>query len=416
MTAGARTDAGGRSLFVTTRGIGMTASAAAVTVLGVGIASRPLVLVGAAMIGAVLVAVAWILVSVWGARRALSAVERTVSPPTLAVGGRGAVEVRVGAHRALARTLALREQAASELTGDTPVRATVARSRDEIRLRYPLAPVQRGRWALGPAIARTLDPFGLVEVELEIGGAHRIAVWPAVDDLAASAGDLMAVSDRAHAGARTPATDDAALRDYRDGDDLRRIHWRSSARRGELLVRSEEQQGRTEATVLVGLPPDPTALEWAIRAAASVSLSVLDAGHPVRLIAGGATASAHGTVARAAETARAAILDAMVDLHGAPSAAAAERDVATGAELIEAGPGAVTVAIVEPLGATALAALEPHGDLGRAWALVRGYDRDRLRAQRTADALRAAGWRVVVTTAPESVPDAWSRLLAEAQP
>lgn len=409
-----RSAAGGRSLFVTPRGVGLAAAGLTIAVLGVGIGSAPMVLVGAAMLGAVAVAAGWIAASVIGARRALSAVERTVTPPTLAVGGRGEVDVKVGAHRALARTLGLREQAASELTGDTPVRATVARARDSIRLRYPLAPVQRGRWAIGPAIARTMDPFGLAEVELEIGGTHRIAVWPAVDDLAASAGDLMAVSDRAHAGARTPAADDAALRDYRDGDDLRRIHWRSSARRGELLVRSEEQQGRTEATVIVALPPAPETLEWMIRAAASVSLSVLDAGHPVRLIAGGRAASAHGTVARAAESARAAVLDATVDLQGAATVAQEESDIASGADLIDAGPGSVTVAIVEPLGPAALAALAPHGELGRAWALVRAYERDRLRATRTVEALRAAGWRATFTAAPEPVPAAWSRLLAEA--
>lgn len=404
----------GRALFVTPRGIGIAAGGIGVTALGVGAASTTLVTIGAAMLGAVGVASAWVAVSLAGARRGLSAVDRTVTPPTLAVGGGGEVTMTVRVHRAVARTLALREQAVSELTGDAPVRATVTRSREAIVLRYRLAPTRRGRWVLGPAIARTTDPFGLAELELEIGGTHQVAVWPAVDQLSAGAGGLLGASDRAHAGARSPAADDASLRDYRDGDDLRRIHWRSSARRGELLVRSEEQQGRTEATVLVELPPGTEALEWSVSAAASIALSALEAGHPVRLVAGGAVTTAEGSIARAAESARAGLLDATVDLASAPTAADAARELSEGAATLEPSPGTVLVAIVGPLERVALDSLAPHGEGGRAWALVRVHDREHPRGERTVAMLRAGGWHATLSEAPEPLTDAWERLLTEA--
>lgn len=404
----------GRALFVTPRGIGLAAGGIGLTALGVGAASTTFVIIGAAMLGAVVVAATWVAVSLAAARRGLSAVDRTVTPATLAVGTGGDVTMTVRVHRAVARTLALREQAVNELTGDAPVRATVARSRDAITLRYRLAPTRRGRWVLGPAIARTTDPFGLAELELEIGGTHQVAVWPAVEDLSASAGGLLGASDRAHAGARNPAADDASLRDYRDGDDLRRIHWRSSARRGELLVRSEEQQGRTEATVLLELPPGSAALEWSVSAAASIALSALDAGHPVRLVAGGTVTTAEGSIARAAETARAGLLDATVDLSSAPSAADAMRELGVGAAQLDPTPGTVIIAVVGPVDRASLELLAPHGEGGRAWALVRVQDRDRARGERTVTMLRAAGWRATMTEAPEPLAAAWDRLLAEA--
>ena len=45
--------------------------------------------------------------------------------------------------------------------------------------------------------------------------------------------------------------DDVIPRAYRDGDELRRVHWRSTARYGELMVRREEQRWRNRATVLL---------------------------------------------------------------------------------------------------------------------------------------------------------------------
>ncbi|WP_296664473.1 DUF58 domain-containing protein [Demequina sp.] len=403
----------GAQTFVTPRGVGLAAAGAALLGVGIGFASAPLVLIGAATLVSAVVGAAWIAAQTLATRATVTGVRRDVSPPTLSAGGAGVVAVHVRAQGPIARTLRLKEQAASELTGGGSTRATIAGEPGGIVLRYSLAPVSRGRWVLGPALSRASDPFGLAWSDRTVGGTQEVAVWPAVVDLAASAGDLMGAADRAHAGARTPAADDVSLRDYRDGDDLRRVHWASSARRGTLVVRSEEQQGRTAATILLGLPPSAPGLEWAISAAASVALSVVEAGHPVRLIAGGTETSAMDTHGRAAESARARLLDATVDLTAPETTADADHTLAADAARVEPGHRDVVVAVIEPVGRSSVAALAPLGESSRAWAMIRASLAGRARAERTAEALRAAGWRAIVTLEPESIVDAWGRLLTE---
>src|SRR5690606_13040334 len=85
------------------------------------------------------------------------------------------------------------------------------------------------------------------------------------------------------------------LREYREGDDRRAIHWRSSARAGRLLVReAEEEAQRRIAVVLDNALADDAgeaaaaALEEAIATAASLGVGYLAAGYAVRVVVRGA--------------------------------------------------------------------------------------------------------------------------------
>ena len=85
--------------------------------------------------------------------------------------------------------------------------------------------------------------------------------------------------------------DDAATREYRHGDDLRRVHWRSTAKAGELMVRREEQPWESRATVLLDTRlrahrgEGPTAsFEWAVSAAASIAVHLRHCGYRLRLV------------------------------------------------------------------------------------------------------------------------------------
>ena len=99
----------------------------------------------------------------------------------------------------------------------------------------------RGRYHVGPLTVRLADPFGLVELARSFSAA-AITVTPPIVPLPPG---RLTGSWTGGGGSRarmiaSAGEDDVAPREYRHGDDLRRVHWRSTARRGELMVRREE--------------------------------------------------------------------------------------------------------------------------------------------------------------------------------
>jgi uncharacterized protein (DUF58 family) len=410
---------------LTTRGVGMGASGVVLGGLGMGLSSPTLVYIGIALCAAVAVGVLWMVLSISAFLRRFPFASRHVAPRPLSVGAPGIVTVTVRARgartggamrRLVTDRLDIREQAATELTGTGGSTASVTRSADALTLSYTLVPTRRGRWALGPALVHTADPVGVMWADTSVGDAELIPVWPAVVDLSGTAGALMGHADRVVLGARTPSADDASLRDYRDGDDLRRVHWPSTARRGEIMVRSDERAGRRPATVIMDLPRDHAGLEWAISAAASIALSVMDSGHPVRLLGGGLLPDATTHVGeRGGTSARADLLNATIDLHSPLSEAAAVEWVSRAATYAshDATSGEVIIGVFGPLDKEALDALALLGDGGRAWALIRENEAEgaTARASETALALRRAGWRTSVVAADAAIADAWTALL-----
>lgn len=408
---------------LTSRGIGLATGGVIVGALGVGLATPPLVYVGIAMVASVAVGGLWLLLSINGFLRRFPFARRQVRPHPLTVGVPGRVTVTISSpsgrrgstvRRALAESLDIREQAAAELTGGMSTKATVSRTAGAFSLAYSLLPSRRGRWPLGPALVHSADPLGIMFAETSVGSEELVPVWPAVVDLTAAAGALMGQADRVVLGARSPSPDDAALRDYREGDDMRRVHWPSSARKGTMLVRSDERAGRRPATVLLDLPRDGRALEWSISTAASIGLSVLDAGHPVRFLAGPlGPEHLHHMGRDHPAGARSDLLDKTVDLTAPPSPAAGAEWLLAAIRRTAEGvtSGEVIVGVFEPLNAQCLEALVPLGDAGRAWAIVRGdgdHDED---AHETAAALRRAGWRATTAHARTDIDTVWSTLL-----
>jgi uncharacterized protein (DUF58 family) len=405
------------------RGVGLGTAGLVFGGLGVGLATPILVYCGVFMTAVFAVSCVWMLLSVNTFVTRFPYARREVVPHPLTAGVPGTVTVTIQSdgsrstrwRRAITQSLDIREQAAAELTGGMGTKASVVRTETSLTLTYSLLPSKRGRWPLGPALVHTADPFGVLWADTAVGDAELIPVWPSVIDLSGTAGALMGHADRIVLGARTPSPDDASLRDYREGDDMRRVHWASSARRGTMLVRSDERAGRRPATVLIDLPRDPVALEWAISAAASIALSVLNSGHPVRMLGAGLNPDVvrhlgeHGT-----EAGRASLLNQTVDLAAPASPAAATKHITRAARQAshDASHGEVIVAIVEPLDGEALDAMVPIGDTGRAWALVRTTAPTADAARDTARALRRSGWRVATVSATSDLESVWTALLS----
>jgi len=151
----------------------------------------------------------------------------------------------------------------------------------------------RGRYDVGPLVVRLTDPFGLCELTRSFPSVDHLTVIPQVTALPsirlageyAGSGESLARSVAVH------GEDDSATREYRRGDDLRRVHWKSTARTGELMVRREEQPWESRATVVLDTRAaahsgeGPTAsFEWVVAAAASIAVHLRTAGYRLRLV------------------------------------------------------------------------------------------------------------------------------------
>ena len=418
----------------TPRGWGLLVGGSLLALAGVGWGSSDVTRLG--LIGPLVVAAgaAWVLlVDPTRGRHALR-VHRAVRPNPVSAQSPATAHVEVSAADSSGRTrlseVELGEQAASQLSGGLTLRARVERAPGRISLSYALAPERRGRWPLGPLVVRRTDPFGVVRTRSTLGEPVDVAVWPQVVALALPAGALVGEPDRVALGARSPSPDDAGLRTYRVGDDLRRVHWASSARRGELLVRSDERAGRRGATVLLDLPPDRAGIEWTVSLGASMGLAALGAGHPVRLLGGrstrplptpGGSAPALAHVREGGgDQGRAELLDRTVDLEPAPTDPEAEADLlAAAAELNAPGAGQeLVLAVVGALSHRARAAFAAIAETSEAFAVVRVPrlpGAPRRDAEITLAALRRAGWHACAAEPGEKMEDAWSRLLETAR-
>ncbi|WP_327157382.1 DUF58 domain-containing protein [Streptomyces tubercidicus] len=151
----------------------------------------------------------------------------------------------------------------------------------------------RGRYPLGPLELRLSDPFGMCELTRSFTASDTLTVVPRVEPLPAvrQMGEAAGCGDGRQHSPALAGEDDVIPRGYRHGDDLRRVHWRSTARHGELMVRREEQPQKARCTVLLdtretahpGAGPD-SAFEWAVAGAASTAVHLLERGFSVRLL------------------------------------------------------------------------------------------------------------------------------------
>ena len=172
-------------------------------------------------------------------------------------------------------TLVARERIARLGEYETPLR----RSGGRLHGRYVVPAVPRGRYRIESSEVVIEDPFALERVEIELSRPEALLVYPRLVDVERLFSD---------AGGQTPGGRRLLLRrlagfelhsvrEYEQGESLRRVHWPSTARRGELMVKELEDAPRDEAAVLldadatavVGEPP-ASSFELQVRLAGSI--------------------------------------------------------------------------------------------------------------------------------------------------
>ena len=274
---------------LTTRGRSFLAAGAAATLSAIVLGERELLQVAALLAALPLLAV----VAVARTRYRLSCT-RSVYPGRIQAGTTATVTLRLeNLSRVPTGVLLLEEQLPAGL-GEPP-RFVLDRlaSRQSSTVDYPIRVDVRGRYEVGPLTVRLTDPFGLCELTRSFTRTERIVVTPPVTSLTPIPLDGVRSGGSPTLPRSTVAKgeDSTTTREYRHGDDFRRVHWRSTARTGELMVRREEQPWESTGTLLLdarfsahrGAGP-ASSLEWAISAAASITIHLLRAGFDLHLV------------------------------------------------------------------------------------------------------------------------------------
>ena len=173
-------------------------------------------------------------------------------------------------------------------------------ARNRASVSYDIVAPRRGVIPIGPLTVEVGDPFGMATATTTAGEPRPLVVTPAVVPLSAAnlripAGDGEATRLQSRSAGDD---DDTMTREYRSGDAMRRVHWRATARHGDLMVRQEEQRSLPEARIIVdttraGYPDastepseidaDSEAFEWVVRMLASASVHLRRAGFTVAI-------------------------------------------------------------------------------------------------------------------------------------
>ncbi|WP_017591184.1 DUF58 domain-containing protein [Nocardiopsis potens] len=331
---------------------------------------------------------------------------RALRPARAPVGSEAEVAVRIantGALRPLGGVLA--EDLLPPALGEPPRFriGLLAPGRDR-DLAYRVRVSARGLYQVGPVRVTLGDPLGCFRAVRDLGAPAVLMATPEVLPLGGG-GSPAGAAEPGGSPARAMAAsgeDDPVPRPYRSGDELRRVHWRSTARHGELMVRREEARHDGGAAVLVdlraaahtGSGPEST-LETAVSAAASVAVHLSGQGRRVRLLTDGGEPGVPAA-------GPAGVVEAL-----ALAPASARSGLAAGAEPLRTAGSGPVVAVLGALGPADLEALSSaaRGAAGPRTAVL-CTDRP-AGAEGAAAALTAAGWHVLVIGRPSDLPAAW---------
>jgi uncharacterized protein (DUF58 family) len=399
-----------RSLFssLTTRGRSFMAAGGAAMVCGLAIPQPDLI-----RVGALLVILPLVSALIAGRSRYRLSCSRRLDPPRVPAGQFTVVTARVENVSRLRTGVLLAEDVTPYSLGSRP-RFVL----DEIEpgghreLSYQIHPDTRGKFTIGPLRVRVADAFGLVEISRSFSTTSTLVVTPKIFPLprATASSSWLGEGDGGMRTISAIGEDDAAPRLYQDGDGLRRVHWKSTARYGELMVRREEHQWRNSASVFLdtrrsahsGRGPSAT-FEFAVSAAASIGAHLSGEGFRARLITDAGEIAPRGT-----------FQDSLLDMLAVISPSS-HAGLQSGTSAL-ASAGGQLIAVVGRLStedASQLAASRRGNAPAMALLLaVSAWATDSVPPEvtRTAEILAAAGWRVAVVTASTPLASAWQQL------
>ncbi len=284
-------------------------------------------------------------------------------------------------------------------------------------VRYQVRSDVRGHFEIGPMSVRVSDPFGLVELGRAFRTTVPLTVTPrtvALPTIPLGGGWTGSGDNRPRAFAIGSA-EDVTVREYRRGDDLRRVHWRSSARFGELMVRREEQPWQSRATLFLDNRMSAhrgqgiaSSLEAAVSAVASIAVHLTRRGFTVRLVTAAGEDPASAWHSREADSSTAPLLEALAVVQAVPQVR-----LDTG-WLTEQSHGGLTVAVlghVEQFDVPVLRRMQHHTAAALAIALdVEAWRAPGAGTGGALPVLAAQGWRCAALAPRDRLERVWTEL------
>jgi len=274
-------------------------------------------------------------------------------------------------------------------------------------------------------MVRTTDPFGLVRLDRRFVATSEVMITPQVFPLPA----MRAAGGAGSAGEARPhrigvvGQDDALVREYRQGDDVRRIHWRSTARLGDLMVRREEQAWDPSASIILDSrarahagPGMHSSLEWAISAAASVAIHFLSDGFSVEIYEADGSMRIGGSLGQHSSASGEVVINRLTDLRPRSTQSLHYAVESAGVDQ----PSQLVVAIMGRLTSEdANVLLRARRNRAHGLAMLLDVDSFAESAaepgwkgqhKRAAELLRDNQWRVIEVTRGMGVPETWAAL------
>jgi uncharacterized protein (DUF58 family) len=282
----------------TLRGRSFLAAGLTAVLCGIVLGEHDLVRIGALVVLLPVVAALWIARS--GNRLGLA---RTLGATQVEVGQRAVVHLELTNVGPTTGVLLIEEQIPWALGSRPRFVIDAMRPGWSRRIDYPVQAEVRGKYEIGPVRVRVGDPFGLLELHRTFTKTATLVVIPATEPLPAIQllGAWTGTGDNRPRPFASGSAADVTVRDYRVGDDLRRVHWRSTAKVGALMVRREEQPWQSRCTLFIdnrsrvhrGQGPH-SSIERAITAAASIAVHLTAQGFQVRLVSATGEEIEHG--------------------------------------------------------------------------------------------------------------------------
>ncbi|MBI4200999.1 MAG: DUF58 domain-containing protein [Chloroflexi bacterium] len=156
---------------------------------------------------------------------------------------------------------------------------------------YTAACYRRGRYNMAAAILETAAPLGLFVRRRRFDLPLKLTVYPAYYEMEGTPLASESWAEQGPSARSSAASEIYSSRDYQYGDPMRHIHWRNTARRGQLVVKEFEEAKEGSVAVAFDAQQDwgtrkETTLEYSIRIAASLARLCGDSGKSISLLAG----------------------------------------------------------------------------------------------------------------------------------